>query len=119
VIETVVTRSGPEIVFLEDHPTVKGFMGKQLPHWDALRDLNERAARLFAPIRYQSTDIAITQDGPVIVELNYGGGFGLTQNAPGRGLLSPAMADFFAECGVRLGTEPKARKSALRLFGKG
>lgn len=118
-IKTVVTRSGPEIVFLEDHPTLAGWMGKRLPHWDALRELNERAARLFAPIRYQSTDIAITKDGPVIVEINYGGGFGLPQNAAGRGLLTPQVRSFFKECGVQFGAKPKVGKSRFRLFGKG
>lgn len=93
-------------------------MGKKLPYWDALREMNERAARIYAPIRYQSTDIAITQDGPVIVELNYGGGFGLPQNASGRGLLTPQMRSFFEECGVSLGTKPKAEKSGFRLFRK-
>lgn len=117
-IESVVTRSGPGIDFLEDHPTVKGLMGMKLPHWDALREMNERAARLFAPIRYQSTDIGITQDGPVIVELNYGGGFGLPQNAPGRGLLTPTMENFLTDCGVNLGAQSKEKKPGLRLFGK-
>jgi hypothetical protein len=118
-IKTVVTRDGPEIVFLEDHPTHAGWLGKRLPHWDALREMNERTARLFAPIRYQSTDIAITTDGPVIVEVNYGGGFGLPQNAPGRGLLTPQMLSFFKECGVSFGTEPKAGKFGFSFFGKG
>lgn len=118
-IKTVVTRSGPEIVFLEDHPTLAGWKGKTLPHWDALRAMNERAAQLFAPIRYQSTDIAITSDGPVIVEINYGGGFGLPQNAAGRGLLTPQVRSFFEEHGVTFGSAPKARKSGFRLFGKG
>lgn len=118
-IKTVVTRDGPEIAFLEDHPTHAGWIGKCLPHWDALREMNERTARLFAPIRYQSTDIAITKDGPVIVEVNYGGGFGLPQNALGRGLLNPQMQNFFSECGVSFGTEPKAGKFGFSLFGKG
>lgn len=118
-IKTVVTRRGPEIDFLEDHPTCANWMGKKLPHWDALREMNERAARIFAPIRYQSTDIAITNDGPVIVELNYGGGFGLPQNAAGRGLLTPQVRSFFEECGVGFGTKSKVEKSKFRLFGKG
>lgn len=118
-IKTVVTRSGPEIIFLEDHPTVAGWMGKTLPNWQELREMNERAARLYTPIRYQSTDIALTDNGPVVVELNYGGGFGLPQNAPGQGMLTPQVRAFFADCGVQLGGSDKSKKSGLRLFGKG
>ena len=122
-IKTVVTRDGPEIAFLDDHPSIAGWMGKKLPHWDALRETNERAARLYAPIRYQSTDIAITQNGPVIVEINYGGGFGLPQNAAGRGLLTPQVRSFFEDCGVEFGGKAKAKektkKSGFSLFRKG
>jgi len=114
-VKTVVTREGPEIAFLKDHPTVAGWMGKKLPWWDALMDMNERAAQIFSPIRYQSTDIAITDAGPVIVELNYGSGFGLPQNASGRGLLTPEVRAFFEECGVSF--EAK-KKSKFKLFGK-
>jgi hypothetical protein len=117
-IKSVVTRNGPEIAFLEDHPALAGWKGKKLPHWNALREMNERAARLFAPIRYQSTDIAITKDGPVIVEINYGGGFGLPQNAAGRGLLTPQVRSFFEECGVCFGARSTPRKSGFWRFGR-
>ncbi|MBT8155943.1 hypothetical protein KMP13_19165 [Epibacterium ulvae] len=114
-IQTVALR-GVETEFLEDHPTVAGLMGLQLPFWSELRALNERAARIFAPIRYQSTDIAITPDGPVVVELNYGGGFDLPQYASGRGMLTPEVCAFFQSCGVDLNASPGKTQKKKR-FG--
>ncbi|KPA22951.1 hypothetical protein shim_12440 [Shimia sp. SK013] len=111
-IKTVVLR-GVETEFLDDHPEVAGLMGLKLPCWDELRDINDRAARIFAPIRYQSTDIAITPDGPVVVELNYGGGFDLPQYASRRGMLTPEVRAFFEGCGYDFAARPKRKK----LFG--
>ncbi|MCU0856031.1 MAG: hypothetical protein MUF63_14265 [Rhodobacteraceae bacterium] len=104
-----VARRGIEMEYLADHPEVAGLMGLQLPFWSELREINERAALTFAPIRYQSTDIAITATGPVVVELNYGGGFDLPQYAGGRGLLTPEVQAFFEGCGVVFGEKPKRR----------
>ena len=108
-IETVARR-GIETEFLPDHPEVAGLMGLCLPHWDALREINERAARIFAPIRYQSTDIAITEAGPVVVEINYGGGFDLPQYASGKGMLTPKVRAFFEGCGYKFGARATKRK---------
>lgn len=98
-IKTVTRRDDPVINFMDDHPEVSGLMGMTLPCWDELIDLNARAAKLFARIRYQSTDIAITPRGPVIVELNYGGAFDLPQYTNGKGLLTPEVRSFFEEYG--------------------
>ncbi|MWD26262.1 hypothetical protein E0K89_002085 [Aquicoccus sp. SCR17] len=104
-----VARRGIEMEYLEDHPESAGLTGLELPFWSQLLEINERAAQLFAPIRYQSTDIAITQDGPVVVELNYGGGFDLPQYASGRGMLTPAVRAFFEGCGVVFAPKKKRR----------
>lgn len=112
-IQTVAQR-GTETEFLRDHPEIAGLMGLQLPDWQELRAMNERAARIFAPIRYQSTDIALTPDGPVVVELNYGGGFDLPQYASGRGLLTPEVRQFFESHGVNLNAAaPKKKRFGL------
>ena len=44
-------------------------------------------------------DIAITADGPVLIEINTGGGFDLPQLASGEGFLSDEVANFFRACG--------------------
>lgn len=108
-IRTVAERTGPEVTFHKDHPQIAGLMGRTLPYWEQLVEINARAAQLFAPIRYQSTDIAITGEGPVIVELNYGGGFDLPQYASGRGMLTPKVRAFFESHGWSADISQKKR----------
>lgn len=77
-------------------------IGERLPFWDALRAVNEKVALLHGVNRYGSTDIALTETGPVVVEVNNGCAFELIQIATGRGLLTEEMAAFFRRCGVDL-----------------
>lgn len=106
-----VARRATEVEFLNDHPENPGLKGLELPFWSELRDINARAARCFAPLRYQSTDIAITEQGPVLVEINAGGGFDLPQYSNGRGLLTDEVRAFFEGCGYKF----RAKRS-LRPF---
>ncbi len=115
LIRSIAERAGQEVKFYDEHPTCQGLMGLKLPHWDQLRDLNARAAQIFAPIPYQSTDIAITPSGPVIIELNYGGGFDLPQYASGRGMLTPEVRAFFEQHGCVIGGPSKSKRS---FFGR-
>jgi Sugar-transfer associated ATP-grasp len=114
-IRTVAERNKFEVTYHEDHPDHPGLMGMKLPHWQRMLEINARAAQIFAPIRYQSTDIAITEDGPVIVELNYGGGFDLPQYASGRGMLTPEVRAFFEAHGCSFEAPPKRKRS---IFGR-
>ena len=59
-------------------------------------------ARAYAPVRYQSLDIALTPDGPCIIEINSGGSFMLAQIASGRGFLTPSVRAFFQGVADRL-----------------
>lgn len=114
-IRTISQRAALEVDFHDDHPETPGLKDLTLPHWDRLVEINAQAARIFAPIRYQSTDIAITADGPVIVELNYGGGFDLPQYASRRGMLTPEVRSFFQSHGWSF-EAPAKRK--LPFFGR-
>ena len=99
-IQTVVGRDGPGLVRHDVHPeTGKPIIGERLPHWDRLRELNARVAALHHPIKYQTQDIAITEDGPVEIEFNWGGAFELPQIATGRGFLTPEMRAAFRSFG--------------------
>jgi hypothetical protein len=98
-VRRIVAKEGQGLIEPVDHPAHQALVGKTLPHWDRLIDLNREAALLFAPVRYQSFDIALTDSGPVIVEINTGGGFDLPQNAAGKGMLTPEVRDFFRSCG--------------------
>ena len=82
------------------HPiTGAPLVGEALPMWDRVLDLARTCAPVFAPVRYQSMDIAITPAGPKLVEINTGGSFALPQYASGRGFLTEAVREFFRECG--------------------
>ena len=84
----------------ETHPaTGTPLVGETLPEWDRVLDLARTCAPIFAPLRYQSMDIAITPEGPLLVEINTGGAFNLPQLASGRGFLTDPVREFFRDCG--------------------
>lgn len=76
-------------------------VGEVLPEWDRLLGLVQTCAPIFAPVAYQSMDIALTENGPVLIELNTGGGFDLPQLATGRGFLTEEVCEFFRAHGVK------------------
>ncbi len=59
VIRRVVRGTGPDLAAIENGT------GVQLPMWDSVRALNERVARIFSPVAYNSLDIGITPEGPL------------------------------------------------------
>jgi hypothetical protein len=84
------------------HPeTGEALLGEIVPMWDRVLDLAHACAPIFEPVRYQSMDIAITQEGPVLIEVNTGGGFDLPQLAGGEGFLTDDVRDFFRNCGYK------------------
>ena len=88
-------------------------VGMQLPHWDALVALNQRTAELFSAIKYLTLDLAITETGPMVVEVNSGGSFTLPQIASGEGFLTDKNKAFFESCGVKFELLPSTTKLAL------
>lgn len=57
------------------------YMGFQIPFWlEILRMAHELASKMLR-IRYSSWDFALTEDGPVLVEVNHDGGIGIHQIA--------------------------------------
>jgi hypothetical protein len=46
-------------------------------------------------------DIAIAEDGPLLIEINTGGGFDLPQLASGEGFLTDEVRSFFRSCGYQ------------------
>ena len=53
-------------------------------------------------IRTQSWDVALTDKGPVLLEVNFGGDLNLAQLAHGTGVLDDAYANHLRRCGYRL-----------------
>ncbi len=62
----------------------------------------KRAATVYAGIRTQSWDVALTDRGPVFLGLNLGGDLNLHQLAHGPGVLDPAYEEYLRRCGYRL-----------------
>lgn len=73
--------------------------GFEIPYWAEVRELNEQCARLFAPIGFITTDLAVSPDGPVVVEVNYGGSFALPQILYNTGFLTDQRRAFFRKRG--------------------
>lgn len=97
---TMRSKNPLETVDHAAHPeTGAVLLGEVLPMWGRVLDLASRCALVFHSVRYQSMDIAITEQGPVLIEVNTGGGFDLPQLATGEGFLTDDVRHFFRECG--------------------
>ena len=89
----VVQGTGPEQRELDDHPDTGGrLQGLTIPDWPALTALALQAATAFPGLRMQAWDIAPTDRGPVLVEVNIGGDFNLPQLAHRTGLMDERFA---------------------------
>jgi hypothetical protein len=75
--------------------------GSALPDFASARTLCLDAAAHFAGIRTQSWDVALTADGPVLLELNFGGDVNLHQLAHRRGILSDTYCRHLKHCGYK------------------
>jgi hypothetical protein len=82
-----------------DPETGEPLLGETLPMWDQVIEMARNCAPIFHSVRYQSMDIAITPEGPLLIEINTGGGFDLPQLASGRGFLTEDIREFFRSCG--------------------
>jgi hypothetical protein len=68
---TGATPNGIGFSVLTNHPkTGAPFADFQLPHWQEARKLAEHAAMLFLPLRTIGWDLALTDDGPLLLEGN-------------------------------------------------
>ena len=92
----------PDMVCLEYHPiTGHRLLGFQIPNWERCLSLLDCAVRAFPGVRLQHWDIAVSDVGPVIFEMNTSGGFGLPQIATRRGFCDDEFVGFIDELGGR------------------
>ena len=73
-----------------------------LPDWHEGVDLCLRAAGTLPDIHTQSWDIALTSDGPTIIEVNFGGDLNLHQLAHKKGLLQEEYLDHLRANGIKI-----------------
>jgi len=101
-ITRVVHGAGADLVIDAPHPdTGAPIAGTTVPSWQALTNMVRTASQVFAGIRTQSWDIALTSDGPVFLELNYGGDLNLHQLAHGAGVLDETYREHLQRYGYR------------------
>jgi hypothetical protein len=66
------TAERPVVDVVMRHPvTGVAFDGFQLPYWAEVRDLVTRGARAFEKLPALGWDVAIAEDGPILIETNW------------------------------------------------
>ena len=93
---------GDQPRYTDVHPISSApIKGVRIDHWDDIIAVTQKAARCFPWFRSIGWDIAITEDGPVIIEPNYWSDMGLLQLSHRRGMLSwPEFRSFFYRHGL-------------------
>lgn len=94
-----------------DHSLVTGaaLIGAQLPDWRQVMALSEAAHALYPTQGVLGIDIALTADGPTIVELNSNPGHGGFHQTSNQGLLNPAFRKVFAAALAERGITKRGR----------
>jgi hypothetical protein len=83
-----ITGTGLDMQECTRHPgTQAPLAGMVLPDWERAKALCIRAASTLPGIHTQSWDIALTRDGPTLIEVNFGGDLNLHQLSHRKGLL--------------------------------
>lgn len=71
---------------IERHPTLgTRFRGFQLPDWAELKRVSIQCAEAFPEVPLLGNDIALTSEGPLVIEINTSPGYELPQITLGRG----------------------------------
>ncbi|MGI9491838.1 MAG: sugar-transfer associated ATP-grasp domain-containing protein [Geminicoccaceae bacterium] len=101
-VRRVIRGVGPDQAEFENHPdSGERLLDVTLPDWWAALDVCLHAAAMFTGLRLQAWDVALTNRGPVLIEVNIGGDFNLPQLALGAGLMQPNFTDFLIRASRR------------------
>lgn len=103
VLNQTVLKAGYHGDAIYTHPdTGEEIVNFPVPEWEKAKDLCIRAALCFGGFRFQGWDIAVTDQGPVLVELNCPGDVTLLQIAMNRGLWDEAIDQILIENNSRM-----------------
>ncbi len=96
-VDRVVRGAGPDLVEVESHPDSGArLLDAQLPLWPEVRDCCLRGAKALPNCHVQGWDVAITGQGPVLIELEGDGGHPqMIQLAQGKGLYQGRFKAFY------------------------
>lgn len=114
-VNRLIRGTGPWLEELDKHP-VSGIdmNGFQIPYWSDIVEMCKEGAKAFSPLRFQSWDIGLAPEGPVVVEVNSGSALGLAQLAQGKGFLTDEFLGFLSDHDCKLKRRPKLRRRAGR-----
>ncbi len=114
---------GPAQSAMSAHPdTGASIEGVVLDNYKAAREITLKASGIYPDLHLQSWDVAFTDKGPMLIEMNPGGNFNLLQIAGERGAFNPEFRAFLTDClsDVRNNSaNPKALKEARKLLKLG
>lgn len=95
VIIRAIQRDGLSLKSIAKHPdTGEDLIGFQVPFWDDVLKMNTDVSVIYKELQYQAFDIAITDEGPVMIEVNSSGDVSLVQIAFGEGFLTDEVLEF-------------------------
>lgn len=78
-----------EFIEVHEHPdTGETLIPLTLPNWKDIENLCFKAAQIMPGIRLLHFDVALSEAGPLLLEINYRGNMDLHQHASGNGFLS-------------------------------
>lgn len=102
-ITRVVRGVGHRQVEVLSHPdTGHDLVGQRLPDWAAATALCLGAAASLPGLGMQAWDVALTDEGPLLLEVNNGGDFNLPQHAFGQGIYQGRLRELAERHGVPL-----------------
>lgn len=114
---------GVHTEILNAHPdTGEAIKDIKLPDFAEAKFMVSRAAPLFPDLHIQSWDVAFTDRGPLLLEVNPGGNFNIIQLANGRGAYDPEFREFLEYClseNTEAQSNAKALKEAKKLLNLG
>lgn len=91
VLTHAIARLGPGGA-ISHHPTTqRPLIGFKLPDWDSAIELVMRATRHFPGLGLQNWDVALTPDGPILVELNTESELDIPQAINHKGMMDHRM----------------------------
>ncbi len=100
-VTRVVSGKGPAQAINPAHPLsgVK-LEGLRVPHWNDVKSLACEAHKAFPGFVCPGWDLAICEDGPKILEVNFFGDIDLSQHASRRGFLDPHFLGLMRDRGL-------------------
>ncbi len=105
--------SGISAEWIDTHPVNgEAFSGYQIPHWEGTKKLAIQAHELFPEFGVFGWDIAVTPDGPLIIECNANPFHSLYQLSTGRGILNEDFKPRFDEAATHSRSRLRAKLRA-------